>query len=116
MIYRKASKVVDRYSPLCDWGTFSRYLEIEDDSYAVRQVDLFENGYALRYDRGNWIDGCRSLAEMKYDEAKWAAWWGPDEAIAAVEFEAVWDSAVQAPNQPQEYEDIPWPISRKLGE
>lgn len=37
--------------PLRGWGRVTRYLEIGDDLFAVRHIDVFENGYALLYDR-----------------------------------------------------------------
>lgn len=102
MIYLKA-RIVQRYPPMCEWGGAIRYLEIGDDHYANRQVDIFENGNSLRYDRERWSDNCDSIGGMKYDAVKWLKWWGPDEKIAATEFETAWSLAEMAPNQPQAY-------------
>src|SRR5262245_38756671 len=38
------------------WGRFIRYLEIGDDLWVVRQVDVFKNGNILSYDRSHWVD------------------------------------------------------------
>src|SRR2546421_8946022 len=43
-------------APTSAWGSFTRYLEIGADLYTVRQVDEFDNGHLLSYDRTHWID------------------------------------------------------------
>lgn len=91
MIYQKAPSQGPRpYEPLRFWGRFTRYLEIGEDRYILRHVDLYENGHLLRYDRCHWVDGFGILAEMRYDEKKWEEWWGPAIPIDAAEFESVW--------------------------
>ena len=42
--------------PAENWGQFTRYLEIGDDLRAVRQMDVFEDGQMLSYDRVHWVD------------------------------------------------------------
>lgn len=115
MIYRKAIGIAHRYEPQSGWGTATRYIEIADDEYASRHVEVFENGIALRYDRTNWIDEVDSLASARYDPIRWRKAWGPDHASDAEEFIAAWCFAAEAPNQPQSYLDHgPWPILRRL--
>ena len=62
--------------PGAAWGKFTRYLEIGLDRYATRQVDWFENGYALRYDRDHYVDEFGTLADLRYS-GNWTRWW-PD--------------------------------------
>ena len=62
--------------PVHSWGRFTRYLEIGDDSYATRQVDQFDNGFYLRYERNHWCDGYGMLADMRYVPKKWEKFWG----------------------------------------
>src|SRR5688572_27010456 len=111
MLYLKAN-IVQRYEPRSNWGSARLYLEIGDDLYATRNVEIYENGNALRYDRNNWIDGAGTIGDMKYDAKKWLKAWGPDERISAYEFEAAWMLAGNAPNQPQAYSDKAgsWPM------
>jgi len=111
MIYLKAT-IMQHYEPQSAWGSATRYLEISEDLYASRQVDIYENGNALRYDRANWMDEFDSIAGAKYDHDRWVKAWGPDEKITATEFEAAWRLAESAPNQPQAYrnEAGPWPM------
>ncbi|HEX3726694.1 MAG TPA: hypothetical protein VHV08_10650 [Pirellulales bacterium] len=68
MFYLKASRVEDRLPP---WDNVVRYLEIGDDSFAMRHVEIYENGNCLRDDRKNWIDCQRLLADMKYESLRW---------------------------------------------
>jgi hypothetical protein len=79
--------------PMRSWGRFIRYLETAEDLYAARQVDLFENGYTLRYDRSHWVDDCGMLSSARYCKMQWERWWGPAIDIAPAEFEEVWRAA-----------------------
>jgi len=99
MLYLKAAeeRFPDCYRVMHAWGDFYRYLEIGDDLYATRQVDVFSNGNCLRYDRSRGEDDFGMLAGMKYSE-KWTEWWGPSTEITKNEFEDVWQSAERAPN------------------
>jgi hypothetical protein len=88
--------------PNHDWGTLTRYLEIGDDNFAVRHVDVYDNGNILRYDRQHWGDAFDHLAERKYDREKWERRWGPGEVISATDFESVWKAALASPLWPQQ--------------
>jgi hypothetical protein len=98
MVYVKTqcrTRVVD---PCASWGEFERHLEIGDDLYAVRHVDVFANGYALRYDRVHWVDDFGVLADAPYDRDKWMEWWGrPPIEISSQEFEDTWTVAGESP-------------------
>ena len=65
MWYVKAPGRVTRLSPSgifyqsfddTDWGRIIQYREVADDQFAVRQVDVYENGNVLRYDRSHRSD------------------------------------------------------------
>lgn len=77
------------------WGGFVRYLELGDDFFALRQVDEYENGYLLWYDRGRWEDQFGALAEFRFETA-WIKNWGQPTVIAREEFEAKWHQATHA--------------------
>lgn len=117
MIYLKSGKQThsDPEQPTAAWGSFVRFLEIADDGYASRQVDVFVNGCALMYDRELWSDEDSMLADRKYDEDTWAEAWGPCQKITQELFEVEWEFAEAAPNQPQEYiADEEWPLRKLL--
>lgn len=105
MRYSKALDQFDAYRS-ADWGTFCRYLEIGDDLFAVRQVDIYSNGNCLWYDREHWIDefgelGCQrhSPRAVSQSQQRWTII-----EVSAAEFEAVWNTSQVAPNQPQQYD------------
>jgi hypothetical protein len=97
--------------PASSWGKFTRYLEIAEDRYANRQVDWFENGYALRYDREHYVDEFGKLADLRYSR-KWHRWWPNSIPIDRAEFENVWSNAAHTPAEPlqtQSKEASSWP-------
>ncbi|MDA0587180.1 MAG: hypothetical protein O2820_05520 [Planctomycetota bacterium] len=111
MIYLKSSKLTVADSPVSEWGSFVRFLEIADDGYPNRQVDLFVNGCALMYDRELWCDEESTLADAKYDVEGRAAAWGAYREIRSEQFEVEWEFAEAAENQPQEYDvEEAWPV------
>jgi hypothetical protein len=97
VIYTKGSNHNCIIEPCKSWGAFTRYIEIGDDLYPVRHVDVFANGYSLRYDRSHWFDELGMLAQMRYDKKKWEEWWGPSEETSSQEFEAVWRAGESSP-------------------
>ena len=97
--------------PASGWGKFTRYLEIATDRYVSRQVDWFENGYALRYDREHYVDQFGMLADLRYSE-DWHQWWPNSVPIDQAEFEGIWSSAEHTPALPlqlQSKEAASWP-------
>lgn len=68
------------------WGSCVYYFEIDDEGYPVRQVEVYENGNSINYDRegkqgdeyGSLGDQPLPLAEMDF------------EAISEEEFEELW--------------------------
>ena len=101
VVYLKASGLAPSVrEPLRAWGAFTRYLEIGQDKYATRHVDVFANGYAVRYDRSHWIDGLGMLADARYRPRTWDRWWGAGRPMTSDEFEQVWAAAELSPARP----------------
>jgi hypothetical protein len=81
-------------SRAADWGDFTRYLEVGDNQFALRQVDVFENGKVLRYDPSHWCDDYGMLIGLRFSrKPKWAVFFPGAELISAAEFEKVWRAA-----------------------
>ena len=77
-----------------DWGEFERYVEVADDQFATRQVEVFENGSVLRYDRTHWCDDYGMLSGLKFSrKPKWSVFFPGAEEITGDEFEKVWRTA-----------------------
>jgi hypothetical protein len=101
--------------PANSWGTFTRYLAIGDDQFAVREVDLFENGYGLVYDREQWSDEFGGLADARFDE-NWLKLWGEPDRIEQADFEHAWQMAIASParllqiKSAKQTANLPWPV------
>ena len=81
-----------------EWGEFVRYVEVSDDQHAVRQIDVYENGNVLRYDRTHWCDDFGQLLGLRFSrKPKWAAHFPGAQLINAGEFEKLWHAAEQSP-------------------
>jgi hypothetical protein len=81
-----------------EWGEFVRYMEVADDQYAVRQVEVFDNGNVLRYDRSHWCDDFGQLLGLRFSrKPKWAGFFPGAELIEVAEFERVWRAARRSP-------------------
>jgi hypothetical protein len=84
-----------RDSLAADWGECIRYVEIGDDRYAVRQVEVYNSGRVLRYDRSHWCDRFGQLfgglfsQKQKAIDGRLRA-----EVIEAKEFERAWREAL----------------------
>ena len=84
-----------RDSLAADWGESVRYVEIGDDRYTVRQVEVYSDGRVLRYDRSHWCDRFGQLFgrlfshKQKAIDGRIAA-----EVIEAKEFERTWREAL----------------------
>ena len=92
MLYFKAPGHCLRQDSLAvGWGECVRYLEIADDQYVVRQVEVFDNKNVLRYDRSHWCDGFGQLLGRRFSrKPKWAVGFPGAEIIEPTEFERVW--------------------------
>jgi len=78
------------------WGRFVRYIELGDDGFASRQVDAYENGFLVRYDREHWEDQFGTLADFRFGET-WLKNWGEPHLILRTEFEHQWSQAALSP-------------------
>ena len=87
-------------APAATWGRFTRYLEISEDLRAVRQVDEFENGNLLSYDRVHWVDDFGMLGDARINRNRKRGQWGQSEEIELAEFERVWTAARASPMWP----------------
>src|SRR4051794_6036431 len=98
MFHFRAPGRLIRESPAREWGGITRYLEVGDDQLVVRQVDVYENGNVLRYDRFHQWDGYGMLLGLKFSrKPKWAAFFPGAEIISGDAFERVWRSAQSSP-------------------
>ena len=81
-----------------EWGRITRYCEVADDQYAVRQVDIYDNGNILRYDREHRRDIYGMLSGLRFSrKPKWADYFPGAEIITASEFEKIWRKALMSP-------------------
>lgn len=98
MFYVKAPGRLMQRSLAAGWGSVSRYLEVGDDQRAVRQVDVFENGNILRYDRYHERDDYGMLVGLRFSrKTKWAKFFPGAEMISGDDFEKVWRPAQSSP-------------------
>ncbi len=70
-----------------DWGTSTWYFEVGDDRYASRQIEVYANGYVLKYDDELVFDDYGGLAVPPFEEEEYAEF-----EISASHFERVWSS------------------------
>ena len=92
--FKERGRCLRHDSLAADWGKCIRYVEIGDDRYAVRQVEVFSDGRVLRYDRSHWCDnfgqlfGCLfSLKQKAINSRRGAV------VIEGKEFERAWRAA-----------------------
>ncbi len=69
------------------WGNATFYFEVNDDRYASRQIEVYENGSALKYDDELVFDEYGGLAVPPFEEEEYAEF-----EISASHFERVWSS------------------------
>ena len=106
MWYFKAPGKVSRLSPSgkfyesfdeTEWGRITQYREIADDQFAARQVDVFENGNMLRYDRFHRRDDYGSLTGVKFSrKPKWAVFFRGAEMTSADHFDKIRQKALRS--------------------
>lgn len=65
--YYKTEWLESRGDEYDNWGKSSWYFEVGDDGYAVRQIEVYENGQVLKYDESNFEDEYGSLADQPLD-------------------------------------------------
>jgi hypothetical protein len=103
--FKERGHCLRRRSMAADWGECVRYVEIGEDRFAVRQVEVFSDGRVLRYDRSHWCDrfgqlfGCRFSHKQKAISGRRRA-----VVIEAKEFERAWRAALRSPMWAQQVE------------
>src|SRR5437879_2522494 len=103
--FKQRGRCLHRDSWAADWGECVRYLEIADDRYAARQVEVYKRGHVLRYDRSHWCDRfgllflCLFSRKRKAIEGRIGA-----QVIEAKEFERAWRMALSSPMWEQQVE------------
>ena len=94
MFHFKAPGRLMQESLARNWGGITQYLEVGDDQRAVRQVNIYDNGNVLRYDRFHQWDDSAMLLGLKFSRnRRWAAFFPGAEMISGDDFERVWRSA-----------------------
>jgi hypothetical protein len=83
--------------PAASWGRYTCYAEIGEDLRLVRQVNVYENGSMLSYDRRHWVDEFGMLGDARINRNRKQGRWGQSEEITAAEFESVWKAARRSP-------------------
>jgi hypothetical protein len=92
--FKERGRCLHRDSLASDWGECIRYVEIGDDRYALRQVEVYGDGRVLKYDRTHWCDkfgqlfGCLFSHKQKAVDGRTGA-----EVIESGEFERAWLAA-----------------------
>lgn len=76
------------------WGAFHYFIEVEGQ-HVVRQVNVFENGFILRYDTTHWCDKFGSMfigkLSLKLKAGKGMV------TLTAAEFQKAWIRAIASP-------------------
>ena len=69
-----------------EWGKSIWYLEIGEDNYIKRQLEVFENSNRIKFDENHWCDSFGSLGDqpIKFEELE-------AEEISATDFESEWN-------------------------
>jgi hypothetical protein len=97
MLHFKASgRYLPARSPAAAWGDFVEYIEVAEDQFATRQVDAFENGNFLIYDRSHGRDAFGYLTGVRFSrKPKWRRFYPDAVIIPSSEFEAIWRRALR---------------------
>lgn len=70
------------------WGRSTYYIETDEEFFASRQLQIFENGNVLKYDRSYMDDKLGGLAEHPIDTEDFDG-----EQIDKEQFEALWETS-----------------------
>ncbi|OUL34153.1 hypothetical protein BV372_14445 [Nostoc sp. T09] len=71
------------------WGTSTYFMEVGHDLYAVRQIEIYENGNILSYDRSHLTDDYGMLCDKQFNEEDLLEF-----AITKAEFEQIWNTKI----------------------
>jgi hypothetical protein len=92
--FKAPGRFLPERSPARDWGRFEHFVEVADDQYASRQLNLFKSGQILRYDQSHRRDAFGQLLGAKFSlKQKWRKSFPRAAIITAAEFEAMWRRA-----------------------
>ncbi|BAY34711.1 hypothetical protein NIES2107_66170 [Nostoc carneum NIES-2107] len=72
-----------------NWGTSTYLLELGHDLYAIRQIEIYENGNVLFYDPSHIADDYGRLCDKQLNEED-----VKDFAINKAEFEQIWQTKI----------------------
>jgi hypothetical protein len=74
------------------WGPCRRLVEVHDDQSAVRQIDLYDNGLVLKYDRDHARDEYGMLIGFRFSrKQKWRKGFPSVRMMSKMEFDRVWN-------------------------
>jgi hypothetical protein len=77
-----------------DWGPCRRLVEVHDDQKAGRQIDFYDNGFILKYDRQHDRDEYGILIGLRFSRKdKWRKPFAHLQIISKSKFENQWASA-----------------------
>jgi hypothetical protein len=75
----------------CDWGRCRRLIEVLEDQLASRQIDFYENGNVLTYDRVHSRDEFGMLIACRFSKKdKWQKSFKGVHVMTPLEFEKEW--------------------------
>ena len=70
------------------WGTSIWYLQLDDEGYPERQLEIYSSGDALAYDRQHLDDEYGGLGDQPLDIEEWVTF-----EVTSQEFETAWTAA-----------------------
>lgn len=85
MKYIKAKWTESRGDQYDDWGNSLWFLELDEDNYPTRQLEVYSNGNRLKYNSQNMEDKYGRLGDQSIDAEDG---WG--ERMQKTEFEIEW--------------------------
>ena len=77
----------DRGDEYANWGTSVWFFEVGEDDFPVRQLEIYESGVVLRYDRNRPEDEFGMLSMAHLDPTEFSPF-----VISPTEFEAAWNA------------------------
>jgi hypothetical protein len=91
MYFKAPGRYLTQGSPALAWGDFTIYLEVADDQFALRQVNEFEDGSILRYNREYRCDDYGQLYGGRFSrKPKWAKFFPKAKIISVSDFVKIW--------------------------
>ena len=98
MYFKSPGRCIRQDFVKSEWGEFVWHVEVLDDQYAARQVEVFATGEVLLYDRAHWCDDFGMLLGRRFSfKPKWIVGFPGAELIEADEFERIWKRAKKSP-------------------